>query len=87
MGASALTGLGFSLFGDESSSDVKPKPMMPMTNARVDMPASLNRFLAERLLMMRTNPIVKNIGMQNRLASASSKKTVSIMISPFHLFY
>ena len=79
-------GLGASLFGDASSSDVKPKPMKLMTNARTDMPANLNFFLEERLWMTLINPIVKNIGMQTRLASASSKKTVSIVISPFICF-
>lgn len=62
---------------DASSSNVKPKPMKLAINAMADMPASLNLFLEERLRMTLTNPIVKNIGMQNRLASTSSKKQYS----------
>lgn len=76
-----------SSLGDASSSNVKPNPMKLAINTRTDMPASLNRFLGDRFRMTFTNPIIKNIGMLNKLANISSKKTVFIMISPFLLFF
>lgn len=60
--------------------------MRLMANARAETPASLKRFLDGRLRMMFTNPIVMNIGTQIRHAKKDSKKTVFIVISPFHLF-